>query len=232
MVVHPAAGHADGTLVNGLLHHIDDLSGIGGVQRPGIVHRLDRDTSGLLVVAKHDRAHQHLAAQFADHSARRRYLAVCLGTPSSLRGTVRSHLARHPKDRVRFATTELPGKGKHAITHWAIRGKGRGLALLEFELETGRTHQIRVHATESGWPLCGDPMYKRRGVRAPAWARSEGLDARTMLHAWRLRLVHPSNDTLVTFRAKPPTDFQALLDAAGIPGALDEGWHDGARSGS
>jgi 23S rRNA pseudouridine1911/1915/1917 synthase len=215
MVVHPSLGHPDGTLVNALLHHVGDLSGIGGVERPGIVHRLDRGTSGLLVVAKHDHAHQALAAQFAAHTAGRTYLALCLGTPPDERGTCRSQLARHPTDRLRWASAA--GKGKHAVTHWAVRGRAGSLALIECRLETGRTHQVRVHLTELGLPLVHDPVYKRRGFRLPAAVRALDLAAdRPLLHAWRLRLVHPTSGEPCCFEAKPPGDFMECLAAVGI----------------
>lgn len=215
MVVHPASGHPDGTLVNALLHHVRDLSGIGGVQRPGIVHRLDRGTSGLVVVAKNDHAHQHLAAQFADHSAGRTYLALCHGVPASVSGTISSNLARHSKERTRFASTR-DGSGKHAVTHWWRLGAGGGVSLVRCRLETGRTHQIRVHLTEAGWPLMGDDVYKRRNIRPHLWWRGLLPDRRPMLHAAELRLVHPATGEPCVFRAPPPPDMVALLDAAGI----------------
>lgn len=215
MVVHPGPGHPDGTLVNALLHHLDGLSGIGGVVRPGIVHRLDRGTSGLLVVAKHDRAHQHLAAQFAAHTAGRHYLALCLDGPARASGTVRSQLARHPRDRVRWASTDDPAHGKRAVTHWQVLDRG-ALTLVECRLETGRTHQVRVHLTEQGWPLAGDPLYKRRGLPVPATLRPHVPDNRPMLHAWVLQLEHPSTGEPCKFTAAPPADFTALATAAGL----------------
>lgn len=214
MVVHPGAGHPDGTLVNALLHHVGDLSGIGGVLRPGIVHRLDRGTSGLLVVAKHDRAHQALAAQFADHSARRSYQALTLAAPGAARGTIRSTLARHPRDRVRWAST-TDGSGKHAVTHWTRLGVGRaGLGWIGCELETGRTHQIRVHLTEQGWPLIGDPTYRLKRLTTPSWLRDLVDEDRPLLHAWRLRFSHPGTGEAVAFEAPPPADFRAVLARA------------------
>lgn len=215
MVVHPAAGHHDGTLVNALLHHLDDLSGIGGVARPGIVHRLDKGTSGLMVVAKHDLAHRHLAAQFADHSANRRYLALCLGVPGAESGTVRSNVARHPRDRVRWASTGTD-QGKHAVTHWERVAVAGTVSLIGCRLETGRTHQVRIHLSESGWPLVGDAVYSRRGRRVPATLRAHHAHDRPLLHAWRLQLTHPTSNERVTFYADPPDDFQAALDAVGI----------------
>lgn len=215
MVVHPSAGHDDGTLVNALLHHVDDLSGVGGVERPGIVHRLDRGTSGLLVVAKHDRAHRHLAAQFAEHSAGRTYLAICHGMPQATEGTITSHLARHAKVRARMASTD-GSHGRLAITHWRVVGQARGVSLVQCQLETGRTHQIRVHLTERGLPLVGDPMYKQRRTRLSSWMQGRVPEGRTMLHAWRLTLTHPTTGERCTFEAAPPDDFQGFLDAAGL----------------
>ncbi|HIE68855.1 MAG TPA: RluA family pseudouridine synthase, partial [Planctomycetes bacterium] len=161
MVVHPGPGHSGGTLVNALLFHIDTLSGIGGVLRPGIVHRLDKGTSGLMVVAKNDAAHQGLSEQFAAHSAGRRYLAICFGRARQDAGRAESYLARHPKDRVRIASTD-GSYGKHAVTHWELLGQAELACLIECRLETGRTHQVRVHLTEMGCPLIGDSLYRRK----------------------------------------------------------------------
>jgi 23S rRNA pseudouridine1911/1915/1917 synthase len=206
MVVHPGAGHADGTLVNALLHHVEDLSGIGGVERPGIVHRLDKETSGLLVVAKNDRAHQALSRQFADHTAGRTYLAICLGVPALASGTIRSSLGRHPGDRLRFASVD---GGKPAVTHWArLRTSGR-ISLIECRLETGRTHQVRVHLAESGWPILGDSLY----FRGKPPASVAPLVMRTMLHARQLRLRHPETGAELVFDAPIPPDFAAVLAA-------------------
>jgi len=219
MVVHPAPGHADGTLVNALLHHIDDLSGVGGVQRPGIVHRLDRGTSGLIVVAKHDAAHASLSAQFADHSAGRTYVALCIGTADRQKGTIRSLLARDPRDRLRFASTADEEHGRLAVTHWSVRGRAPGLTLVECRLETGRTHQIRVHLCEAGLPLVGDPLYRRRNRQPPGGLRA-WVDAhpdRPLLHAWRLAFEHPSTGEALEFEAPPPDDFREALALAAIP---------------
>lgn len=224
MVVHPGPGHPDGTLVNALLHHLDDLSGIGGVQRPGIVHRLDRGTSGLLVIAKHDAAHQHLAAQFAAHTAGRRYVALCAGAVSASAGTVRSSLARHPRDRVRYASTDVPDHGKEAVTHWTRLGVQGTVSLVECRLETGRTHQVRVHLSELGHPIFGDPLYFRGpgARRPPATIRDlvEGLEARPLLHAWSLSLDHPSGGERLTWTAPVAPDMRAIIDAVGLTGAL------------
>lgn len=218
MVVHPGAGHPDGTLVNALLHHLDGLSGIGGVQRPGIVHRLDKGTSGLMVVAKHDAAHRHLAEQFAAHTAGRTYLALCHNAPTEASGTVRSRLARHGRDRLRFASTPDPTRGKEAVTHWTREGVAGTISLLSCTLETGRTHQVRVHLAESGWPLVGDKTYQPRRVRTPA-ALARTIDDsgdRPLLHAWQLRLAHPDDDRPLHFVAPPPADFVAALEAVGL----------------
>jgi 23S rRNA pseudouridine1911/1915/1917 synthase len=216
MVVHPGAGHADGTLVNALLHHIGDLSGIGGVQRPGIVHRLDRGTTGLLVVAKHDVAHQSLAGQFAAHTAGRRYLALVHGTVPLPEGCIESHLARHTTNRRRFSSVEEGGK--RAVTHWRRLAQRGVVALMECRLETGRTHQIRVHLTEGGWPLLGDGLYKRRHNRIPPTLKGivSNLGNRPMLHARELRFDHPRTGEAMQFRADFPADFAAALAALEI----------------
>jgi len=215
MVVHPGAGHPDGTLVNALLHHVKDLSAIGGVERPGIVHRLDRGTSGLLVVAKSDLAHQALSEQFRDRTAGRHYLAICYRPPLRNSGTQRSNLARHPTDRLRWASTDRGGK--HAITHWRVRGRAGTVGLLECRLETGRTHQIRAHLTEVGHPIVGDRLYKRRGTQLPPSVRTRVGDVtRTCLHAWRLYFNHPETKEPCLFQAGLPTDMRDLLDALGL----------------
>jgi len=219
MVVHPAPGHADGTLVNALLHHVDDLSGIGGVQRPGIVHRLDRGTSGLIVVAKNDAAHASLSAQFAEHTAGRVYVALCVGTAARQQGTIRSLIGRDPKDRQRFASVTDPEHGREAVTHWRVRGRAPGLTLMECRLETGRTHQIRVHLCEAGLPLVGDPLYRRRNRQAPG-ALKAWVDAhpdRPLLHAWQLAFEHPTTGEDLTFTAEPPEDFLEALASIPIP---------------
>jgi 23S rRNA pseudouridine1911/1915/1917 synthase len=214
-VVHPSPGHATGTLVHALLFHVRDLSGVGGALRPGIVHRLDKGTSGLMVVAKNDAAHLGLAAQFAAHTAGRTYLAITLGVPAEERGTVRSTLGRHPTDRVRQAT--VPG-GRVAVTHWTRLQRAGDVGLLRCTLETGRTHQVRVHLYESGWPIAGDGTYARRDRRPPAVLR-EALDPtgeRPMLHAWRLAFVHPRSGASHAFEAAPPEDFRRASEAAGF----------------
>src|SRR3982750_4006150 len=186
LVVHPAAGNFDGTLVNALLHHCgDSLSGIGGVARPGIVHRIDKDTSGLLVVAKNDVAHEGLAKQFAAHSIDRRYLAVVSGVPKTSEGTVDAPLARSSANRKKIAIVE-EGRGKRAVTHWKRLKAFKEAALVECRLETGRTHQVRVHMASIGHPLVGDPVYGGSGK-----AHQELGFQRQALHAAQLGFTHP-----------------------------------------
>ncbi len=226
MVVHPGPGHPDGTLVNALLHELGGLSGVGGELRPGIVHRLDKGTSGLMVVAKHDAAHRHLAAQFADHSAGRRYLAVCLGAPDEDRGVVESHLGRHPSDRVRMASVTA-SQGRRALTHWRVRGRSGRLTVIECRLETGRTHQVRVHLADLRLPIVGDGLYGPRREAVPVAIREllakDG--SRPMLHAWRLAFTHPADERQMRFEASPPADYAAVLAALGLrwrEGELEE----------
>lgn len=215
MVVHPAPGHYDGTLVNALLHHATGLSGIGGVARPGIVHRLDVGTSGVMVVAKHDTVHRALTEQFTVHSVERRYFAVIHRVPLVDRGTFRSELARDPDDRLRIASVERGGR--RAVTHWEMKAKADRIALVECRLETGRTHQVRVHLSEAGHPIVGDRTYNRRNCIPTANLRErvEALD-HPMLHAWLLAFDHPGTGERVRFVAPPPEDFIALCAAAGL----------------
>ena len=223
MVVHPGPGHPDGTLVNALLHHLDDLSGVGGELRPGIVHRLDRGTSGLVVVAKSDEAHRALAAQFADHSAGRRYLALCVGSPREDRGEVRDHLGRHPTDRIRMASVPA-AQGRAAVTHWRVRSRVGRLTLVECRLETGRTHQVRVHLASLGLGIVGDGLYGRhRPQDLPATIRALVLDdgSRPLLHGWRLGFAHPDDGRPCRFESAPPADYAAVLAAIGLR------WHNG-----
>ncbi|QHL91873.1 RluA family pseudouridine synthase [Sphingomonas changnyeongensis] len=210
MVVHPAAGNPDGTLVNALLHHCaGQLSGIGGVARPGIVHRIDKDTSGLIVAAKTDRAHEGLARQFADHSIDRRYLAIVAGLPSPASGTVDAPLARSDSDRKKVAIVTA-GRGKRAVTHYRMVTPLRDSALVECRLETGRTHQVRVHMASLGHGLLGDPVYGR--VRPGHRAVLKALDfKRQALHAARLGFVHPITRAEMAFDSEMPDDMQLLF---------------------
>ena len=202
MVVHPAAGHSDGTLVNALLFHCgESLSGVGGVLRPGIVHRIDRDTSGLLVAAKNDDAHRGLAAQLADHTMYRIYNAVLVGTPAPETGTVNAPIGRDPRERKRMAVTARGGKP--AVTHYRVLERFTGYSLVECRLETGRTHQIRVHMASIGHPVAGDTVYGAR--RDPL-----GLDGQC-LHARELSFIHPRTGERMTFQTELPDYFTALL---------------------
>lgn len=210
MVVHPAAGNLDGTMVNALLHHCAGrLSGIGGVARPGIVHRIDKDTSGLLVVAKTDRAHEGLAAQFAKHSIDRRYFAIVAGLPKQSEGTVDAALARSPTNRKKVAIVS-EGRGKRAVTHWTLVKALRRAALVECRLETGRTHQVRVHMASIGHPLLGDPVYGRSRPEHRDILKSLGFE-RQALHAARLGFVHPITGGSLIFESPIPSDMQRLF---------------------
>lgn len=202
MVVHPAPGHPDGTLVNALLYHCGkSLSGINGSLRPGIVHRIDQNTSGLLIAAKNDVAHLALAGQLQDHSLYREYEAVCLGTLKEDVGTVDGPIARHRTDRKRMAVD--PVHGRSAVTHWTVLGRYAGYTHIQCRLETGRTHQIRVHLASLGHPLLGDTVY---GVRKPY----PGL-AGQCLHARRLSFIHPGTGEQMTLECPLPTYFADVL---------------------
>lgn len=210
LVVHPAAGNFDGTLVNALLHHCAGrLSGIGGVARPGIVHRIDKDTSGLLVVAKTDRAHEGLARQFADHSIQRCYHAIVAGLPLRGSGTVDAPLARSPANRKKIAICP-PGQGKRAVTHFRVIEPLASAALIECRLETGRTHQVRVHMASINHPLIGDPVYGRSRPVHAAILRELGF-ARQALHATLIGFVHPVDRKNMVFESKMPIDMQQLF---------------------
>lgn len=210
LVVHPAAGHSNGTLVNALLHHCrGKLSGIGGVQRPGIVHRIDRDTSGLLVVAKTDKAHEGLARLFAAHDIERRYLAVVVGHPTPPAGTIRTQIGRSTTNRKKMAV--LPeGKGKHAVTHYRTIEQFKDAALVECRLETGRTHQVRVHMAHIGNPLIGDSTYNNRR-KAFKFGPNQSYFERQALHAVSLGFIHPVTGEKLGFESKMPEDIQLLL---------------------
>jgi 23S rRNA pseudouridine1911/1915/1917 synthase len=212
LVVHPAAGNLDGTLVNALLHHCKgQLSGIGGVIRPGIVHRIDKETSGLLVVAKTDAAHEGLARQFADHSIERAYLAVVAGLPVPAAGTVRGHVGRSDHDRKKMAVLhELNQRGKHAVTHYRTLERFDHASLVECRLETGRTHQVRVHMASIGHALLGDPVYGRTPARLRPILASLNF-ARQALHAAVLGFVHPVTAKDLRFESAPPADMEELL---------------------
>ena len=212
MVVHPAAGNFDGTLVNALLHHCAGrLSGIGGVARPGIVHRIDKDTSGLLVVAKTDVAHEGLATQFARHSVDRRYLSITSGIPVPVAGTIDAPLARSSANRKKIAIVG-EGRGKRAVTHYRIVEPLKGAALVECRLETGRTHQVRVHMASIGHPLLGDPVYGR--VRNEQREILKRLNFhRQALHAAELGFVHPVTKAKLSFKSALPSDIQELFGA-------------------
>lgn len=207
MVVHPAPGHATGTLVHALLAHCP-LSSIGGVQRPGIVHRLDKDTSGAIAIAKTDFAHQSLQQQLQAKTARREYLGIVYGVPKADRGTIDLPIGRHRIDRQKNAIVSIEDGGRESITHWQIEERFRGLSLLRFQLETGRTHQIRVHITHMGHPIVGDPVY---GVRqTPSFGSSIQLPGQA-LHAWQLELRHPHTNEVICVTAPLPNHLQVLL---------------------
>jgi 23S rRNA pseudouridine1911/1915/1917 synthase len=215
LVVHPAAGNREGTLVNALLHHCAGrLSGIGGVARPGIVHRIDKDTSGLLVVAKTDVAHEGLARQFAAHSIDRRYLAIVNGVPMVAEGSVDAPLARSAHDRKKIAIVE-GNRGKRAVTHWKRLKPLKQAALVECRLETGRTHQVRVHMASIGHPLLGDPVYGR-GKSVHRQLLNQLDFHRQALHAAGLGFTHPVTKARLSFESALPSDMQELFTALGV----------------
>ena len=215
MVVHPAAGNFDGTLVNALLHHCAGrLSGIGGVARPGIVHRIDKDTSGLLVVAKTDRAHEGLAKQFAAHSIERRYAAIVAGRPMPVSGKIDAPLARSSANRTKVAIVE-EGRGKRAVTHYRLVTPLRGAALVECRLETGRTHQVRVHMASIGHPLLGDPVYGRSRPEHRELLKRLSFE-RQALHAAALGFIHPVSKENLSFESAHPSDIQELFAALAV----------------
>ena len=206
MVVHPAPGHFTGTLVNALLHHCPDLSGIGGVARPGIVHRLDQDTSGLIVVAKSQKAMDSLVRAFSSHtSIAKTYLAVCHGRPRLDAGRIENLIGRHPVDRKRMAIVEK--NGKVAITNWKTLETLGAISALECRIETGRTHQIRVHTASLGTPVIGDKVYGKSALDK----RLTPVPERQMLHAWRLGLRHPVSGEPMEFVAPIPADMEIYL---------------------
>lgn len=226
MVVHPAAGHRTGTLVHGILHHCPDLEGIGVEKRPGIVHRLDKDTSGVLVVAKNTHAHHALAGQFKDRSVQKRYLALVLGVPKVSQGQINLPVGRHPVERKKMST--LGNRGRDALTLWKVRERFPGAALLEIELKTGRTHQIRVHCQTMGYPIVGDPVYGYRGALKSLARSNLALHKvlkkarRQMLHAWLLGFSHPVDGQPLSFEAPLPQDMAAILEELrGMSGIAD-----------
>ena len=205
LVVHPAPGHPDGTLVNALLAHCPNLPGIGGVQRPGIVHRLDKDTTGAIVIAKTDRAYQHLQAQIQAKTARREYLGLIYGVPKMETGSINLPIGRNSQDRKKMDIVPVEEGGRAAITHWQVKERFGNYTLMHFQLETGRTHQIRVHSAKIGHPIVGDPIYSSAhsvGVNLPGQA----------LHAWKLQLQHPVSGDLVEVTAPLPRSLTTLLE--------------------
>jgi 23S rRNA pseudouridine1911/1915/1917 synthase len=220
LVVHPAPGHYSGTLVNALLYHCPDLKGIGGALRPGIVHRLDKDTSGALVVAKSADAHEHLARQFKARTIQKNYLALVFGEFEETDGTIRLSIGRHPTERKRMSTQSR--KRREAETQWNICEKFKGITLLALHLKTGRTHQIRVHCAAMDHPIVGDPVYRPRKLMQNITKTYSTLPAsmvdavkavkRQMLHARRLGFIHPKTGEEMVLEAPVPRDMAALLD--------------------
>jgi len=211
LVVHPAAGHPDRTLVNALLFTVKDLSGIGGEIRPGIVHRLDKDTSGVMVIAKHDEAHRKLTAAWGTELVRKEYVALVYGTPSPERGVIDAPIARDPRDRKRMAV--VPG-GRRAITEYEVTERLRYVSLVRCRLRTGRTHQIRVHLKHLGHPIVGDPVYSGpqwRGIPDKRIQRALSSLGRQALHAARIVFPHPRTGSVLSFEAVVPGDFAALV---------------------
>ena len=216
MVVHPSPGHSAGTLVNALLHHCPDLPGISGCARPGIVHRLDKDTSGVMVAAKNSRSMHGLSVQFKAREVRKRYLALVYGVPRDDTGRIDEPIGRHPVDRKRMSVTSRSPRS--ALSHWQVRERYDGVSLLEVDIRTGRTHQIRVHCQSVGFPLVGDPIYGNRGARKQLaadnprlWATLSPLN-RQMLHAWKLSIRHPISDRRMTVEAPLYADMHLIID--------------------
>lgn len=214
LVVHPGPGNSSGTLVNALLAHCSDLSGIGGELRPGIVHRLDKGTSGVLVAAKNDHAHRALSDQFHVHSVKRIYQALVFGTPPTDSGKIESAIGRHPTERLRQSGKAK--NGKHAITRWRVNERYGRITLVELRLETGRTHQIRVHMTEAGFPLLGDPLYPDGGrvnnLPDTRLKKMISMLGRQALHARTLGFIHPVTGEYLEFTTAMPNDMQAICD--------------------
>jgi 23S rRNA pseudouridine1911/1915/1917 synthase len=214
LVTHPGAGHKTGTLLNALLHHCPELTEIGDVSRPGLVHRLDKDTSGLLVVAKTDLAHRSLVGQFQKHEVKKKYLALVWGRLPQAQGRIAQEIGRHPTERQKMSVHAR--RGKEAVTLWRVEKEFPGpLTLLELTLETGRTHQIRVHLTSLGHPVLGDATYGGGASRLkdapPALLGLKPLVKRQMLHAWQLRFTHPRSGEEMGWEAALPGDFQLVV---------------------
>ena len=213
MVVHPGAGNSSGTLVNALLAHCTDLSGIGGELRPGIVHRLDKDTSGVMVAAKNDHAHQALSAQFSVHSIKRIYQALVYGSPATDSGKIEGIIGRHPTERLRQSGKAK--SGKHAVTRWRVKERYGRMTLVELRLETGRTHQIRVHLSEAGMPLLGDQLYPDGGrlnnLKDPQLRKMIAAFGRQALHARTLGFIHPTSGEYLEFTTEMPEEMAALV---------------------
>jgi 23S rRNA pseudouridine1911/1915/1917 synthase len=220
LVVHPAPGHCSGTLVNALLFHCPDLGAIGGEIRPGIVHRLDKDTSGTMVAAKTAQAHEALARQFKAREVQKKYLALVYGDVQPARGEIKQPIGRHPVDRKRMSTTTRKGRSAH--TAWEVRERLDGITLLELNLKTGRTHQIRVHCAAMGHPVVGDPVYRSRKLRSNLKNRLPNLSpsvitvlesiTRQMLHAWQLGFSHPAEKTFQIYQSPLPADMADVID--------------------
>jgi 23S rRNA pseudouridine1911/1915/1917 synthase len=232
MVVHPAAGHAQDTLVNALIAHADDLAMKFGEDRPGIVHRLDKDTSGIIVVAKNDETQEALTAQFKERSIHRVYYAVCIGTAKNLSGSISSFLARHPIDRKKYASVadknkkilvarhDPPSIGKWAVTHYEVLGRKSSLTYMKLKLETGRTHQIRVHLSENGLPIAGDTLYgadKRiKSIESKKVAEDIRGLTRFLLHAAELGFTHPRTNQRMLFTKEWPDEYLKLIKSWGF----------------
>jgi 23S rRNA pseudouridine1911/1915/1917 synthase len=237
MVVHPAPGNPDNTLVNALLFHCQDLSGIGGILRPGIVHRLDKETSGLIVAAKSDDSHRRLSAQFAKRDVFKKYAALVWGDVKGASGDIFLSVGRHPKDRKKMSTKSR--HGKEALTLWKVRERFGLATLLDIEIKTGRTHQIRVHLSERGWPVIGDAVYgspaKCQNVKNAALKAQIKSLSHQMLHAAELSFLHPQSQERMVFTAPFPEDMQGLIDRlrqespASTENAFFRNWKDALR---
>jgi 23S rRNA pseudouridine1911/1915/1917 synthase len=213
LVVHPAAGHPDKTLVNALLFHVKDLSGIGGELRPGIVHRLDKETSGVMVIAKHDEAHRKLTAAWGTEAVRKEYVAIVYGMPKNAVGTIDAPIGRDPRDRVKMAVVAV---GRHAITDYSVSMQLRHASLLRCRIRTGRTHQIRVHLKHLGHPIIGDPLYSGpqwRGIPDKKLQKLLASFPRQALHASTITIPHPRTGESMTFTAEMPADMAELVAA-------------------